>query len=235
MANDEEAAAARKPHTGKDEAKLLEDLRTASIKTNVAWLRTIHQAKSTVVTEEAAGAAGARSGGTDDLDFSWLNDLVIDVAGEHLASYNRTLDLSARYGDRFIGALRDVMRARRPRARTVQSRSVLEIAAGPGTRAAGAFSVRNSTQARAMVTFRIAEFVDVEGGPPFAVRVDIVAVPAIADRAAERWLEPAELRVFRVGFDVAEPFEAGHRYTCGISVLVEDRPVEDIPVRVSVA
>jgi len=231
MPNDEQRPIGR---TGKDEAKLLKGLREASIKTNVTWLRSVYEAKR-AIAPDAVGAAGApEHGKLTALDFSWLNDLLVDVASQHLANYNQALDLSAKYGDRFVAGLREVLRTRRSSTTTVQRQQVLELRGAAGGRAETTFSVRNSSQARAEVSFRMGEFGDVAGGPRFSATIEVRAEPAPADPATERILEPGETRVFRLGFDLHGPFAAAHRYATAFDVCVQGRVVEEVPMRVDV-
>jgi hypothetical protein len=166
----------------------------------------------------------------DDEDDVWTSDLLFDAARLQLNTYNRLLDLSAKYTDRVIESVRaylDPLR-RAPTARRHHRPITISGTLGEEAEATRAIEITNRLATAAQVALSVSEFRHDDGGAPFSAAARFRSAPR------DRTLDPGETRDFWMAVQLDEPFRAGERYYADVHVVMRGRLVQTVSVEVEV-
>lgn len=199
-----------------DEAEFLTTLRDASIRTAVQYLRVIQRLRDAL-----GGGTGPDDAATPPAP---PGDFLFDVARLQLHGYQSLLDLTDRYADHFISALR--ARGRRRTRGGEGERRCLRLSAALQSPATGELDVTNDTGAAGEVQLVVsrARPADGRGG----VEVPATFLPERVRLAA------GETRSIRLVVFLDGRFEAGVRYFAEIEIGMRGRVVERLPLEITV-
>jgi hypothetical protein len=195
-----------------DEAKLLEDVRRASIQTVVQHLRAIHE------LNQAAGPPPPRAKGGAGDPAQAANDYVLGLARLSLNSYDALLRFQSRHFEYLAGRVREFNRLYRPAGAAAVSQTTLRLRQR-GDAAEAGLVVENPGGGAVELSFNTSEFRDADGRPVGAVPVMVAARRgARGDRRLEGGAQET--------YDLLVPldprlFAAGERYEAETLVLMD--------------
>jgi hypothetical protein len=216
-----------------EQAKLLEDARSVSIRAAVEKLRVIHRLK-----EESGGMGADCDPGcppeTVGDKLAAVGDLAFDLARFQISAHDELLKLSAKHTDRLLDGLRRDFRRRRRGPKLHPVAHVRAIANKPNRDFH--FLVENRHAVPIYVSLTAAEFQRLpDGQPAAAAHVRFVADPPVTDPKGDRYLPAHQRRTFRFEFTPAvPPFEAGRAYRTAIFVATDGCVLEELPLHVHV-
>jgi hypothetical protein len=209
-----------------DEAKILDELRRASLDTAVQRLRTLHELHDAIGRPSSVAPKGAADG---------TRDYLVGLARLALNAYNAYLRLQSDHFDRFAARAHEVGRALRSADDGAVSETTLTLRGALGDEVGAGFTLENERGAAADVSFYTSEFRSGDG------RHRVVAPVRIAPRArADRRIAPGARSIFDVAVSLdAELFDRSDRWVAETVVMrdgaVAARVVLSVEVRAPVA
>jgi hypothetical protein len=191
-----------------DEAKILDELRRASLETIVQQLRTLH---------ELSGASGAPAPVAPKGAADGTRDYLVGLARLALNSYNAYLRLQSDHFDHFAACAREVGRLLRPADADAVSETTLTLRGALGDEVGAGFTIENERGGAADVSFFTSDFRSDDG------RERVVAPVRITSRAgADRRIAPGARSVFDVAVSLdAALFDRSDRWTAETLVMRE--------------
>jgi len=174
-----------------DEAKILDELRRASLETVVQQLRTLHELYDAVGGPPAVAPKGAADG---------TRDYLVGLARLALNSYNAYLRLQSEHFDHFAARAREVGRLLRSPNDGGISETTLTLRGALGAKVGAGLSLENEQGGVADVSFYTSEFRTEDGRHRVAAPVQITPRAGV-----DRRIAPGGRSVF----DVVVSLDAG--------------------------
>lgn len=189
-----------------DEAKLLDELRGASLATAVQQLRTLHELYGAI----APAAAPKAPGGADA-----THDYLVGLARLALNAYNAYLRLQSEHFDHFAARAREVGRILRSADDAAVSETMLTLRGALGDEVGAGFSVENERGGVADVSFYTSEFRSDDGRHRVAAPVRITPRAGVG-----RQIAPGARSVFDVAVTLdAALFDRSDRWVAETVVM----------------
>jgi hypothetical protein len=196
-----------------DEAKVLEELRRASLGTVVEELRAIRE-----LYDAIAGPRSVAPKGPDGANAT--HDYLVGLTRLALNTYNAYLRLQSDHFDHFAGRLREVGKLFRPADDGAGSETTLTLRGAIGDEVGAGFTIDNERGGIADVSFYTSDFRSGDG------RVRVAAPVQITPRAgANRQIAPGARSVFDVAVLLEAALFAGSDRWLAETVVMRDGAV----------
>lgn len=198
-----------------DEARILDDLRRASIDTAVQQLRAIHELNAATLGTRPLAKAGAGDAASEHL---------VGLARLLLTTYNEHLRFQSRHFEYVAERTRELARLYHPEDDADVSETALTLRAAPGDVATTGFTVENLRAATAEVSFCTSEFRSEDGRRRVGAQVMVGprAAARIRRPGSERHVEPGARRIFDVSVKVDPALFHGSDRWFADTVVVKD-------------